>query len=100
MGDKTRMRRLAHEPTAFVRPSPSRGFLGGIAQHTNELILLCEAAGFDTVLVETVGLGQSETFVDEVVDMVVLVVPPAGGDELQVGGKPQSNPGVQANAEP
>jgi hypothetical protein len=78
------MRRLAHEPTAFVRPSPSRGFLGGIAQHTNELILLCEAAGFDHVLVETVGLGQSEVFVDEVVDVVMLIAAPGGGDELQV----------------
>ena len=83
MGDKTRMTLLSHNPRAFVRPSPSRGFLGGVAQHTNEVILLCECAGFDTVLVETVGLGQNEVLVDQVVDLVLLLLSPAGGDELQ-----------------
>ena len=83
LGDKTRMTRLSVDERAFVRPSPSRGHLGGIAQHTNDVVLLVETAGFDLVLVETVGLGQSEILVDEVVDMLVLVVPPAMGDELQ-----------------
>lgn len=83
LGDKTRMAQLSVNQNAFVRPSPTKGRLGGIAQHTNDVVLLCEAAGFDTVFVETVGLGQSEIAVDECVDMLLLVVPPANGDELQ-----------------
>lgn len=83
LGDKTRMQQLARHPGAFVRPSPTRGALGGIAEHTHDVVALCEAAGFNIVLVETVGLGQSEVAVDGVVDMLVLVAPPAGGDELQ-----------------
>ena len=83
LGDKTRMTKLGVNPRAFVRPSPTRGHLGGIAQHTNDVVLLAEVAGFDLVLIETVGLGQSEILVDQVVDMLLLVVPPAMGDELQ-----------------
>lgn len=83
LGDKTRMDVLSQHPQAFVRPSPSSGKLGGIAEHTNDVILLCESAGFDLVLVETVGLGQSEILIDEVVDVVVVVTPPQMGDELQ-----------------
>jgi LAO/AO transport system kinase len=77
------MELLSREVAAFVRPSPTRGALGGVAQHTNDVVLLCEAGGADIVLVETVGVGQSEVVVDEVVDMLLLVLPPAGGDELQ-----------------
>lgn len=77
------MEYLSNDPNAFVRPSPSRGTLGGVAQHTNDIVLLCEAAGYDIVLVESVGLGQSEIVIDDTVDMVMLLVPPAGGDELQ-----------------
>ncbi len=83
LGDKTRMETLSKLERAYVRPSPTRGALGGVAQHTNDVILLCEAAGYELVLVETVGLGQSEVLVDETVDMLMLIVPPAGGDELQ-----------------
>uniref|UniRef100_K3WLW7 AAA+ ATPase domain-containing protein n=1 Tax=Globisporangium ultimum (strain ATCC 200006 / CBS 805.95 / DAOM BR144) TaxID=431595 RepID=K3WLW7_GLOUD len=83
LGDKTRMTHLSNDPNAFVRPSPSRGTLGGVAQHTNDIVLLCEAAGYDIILVESVGLGQSEIVIDDTVDMVMLLVPPAGGDELQ-----------------
>lgn len=83
LGDKTRMEVLSNDPNAFVRPSPSRGTLGGVAQHTNDIVLLCEAAGYDIVLVESVGLGQSEIVIDDTVDMVMLLVPPAAGDELQ-----------------
>ncbi|EQC39509.1 LAO/AO transport system ATPase [Saprolegnia diclina VS20] len=83
LGDKTRMTHLSNSPDAFVRPSPTRGTLGGVAQHTNEIVLLCEACGYDIVLVESVGLGQSEIIIDDTVDMVMLLVPPAGGDELQ-----------------
>lgn len=83
LGDKTRMVELSKNQNAYVRPSPTRGILGGIAEHTNDVVLLCEAANFDIVLVETVGLGQSEIKVDDAVDMLLLVVPPAGGDELQ-----------------
>lgn len=83
MGDKTRMHQLSLEPRAFVRPSPTRGILGGVAQHTNDIVMLCEHAGYDIVLVESVGLGQSEIIIDSTVDMLLLVVPPAGGDELQ-----------------
>jgi LAO/AO transport system kinase len=83
MGDKTRMERLARDPRAFIRPSPSGGSLGGVARRTREAGLLCEAAGFDVVLVETVGVGQSEVAVADMVDCFVLVAAPGGGDELQ-----------------
>ena len=83
LGDKTRMERLAVEPNAFIRPSPSRGHLGGVARRTRETMLLCEAAGFDTVLVETVGVGQSETAVRSMVDFFLLLMIPGAGDELQ-----------------
>ncbi|HEX5365249.1 MAG TPA: methylmalonyl Co-A mutase-associated GTPase MeaB [Acidimicrobiales bacterium] len=83
MGDKTRMDRLARDPRAFVRPSPSGGTLGGVARRTREAMLLCEAAGFDVVLVETVGVGQSETVVADMVDCFLLLAAPGGGDELQ-----------------
>jgi LAO/AO transport system kinase len=83
MGDKTRMERLARDPAAFIRPSPSGGTLGGVARRTRVAALLCEAAGFDVVLVETVGVGQSETAVADMVDCFVLLAAPGGGDELQ-----------------
>jgi LAO/AO transport system kinase len=83
LGDKTRMQRLANDPNAFVRPSPSSGTLGGVARRTQETILLCEAAGFDVVIVETIGVGQSETTLAEMVDFFLLLVLPGGGDELQ-----------------
>lgn len=83
LGDKTRMERLARDPHAFIRPSPSGPTLGGVARRTCESVLLVEAAGFDVVLVETVGVGQSETAVAEMVDLLVLLVSPGGGDELQ-----------------
>jgi len=83
LGDKTRMNELARSPRAFIRPSSAGVSAGGVARRTREAILLCEAAGFDTVLVETVGVGQSETAVAEMVDMFLLILPPAGGDELQ-----------------
>ena len=82
LGDKTRMTELAKAPGAFIRPSSAGERVGGVARRTREAILLCEAAGFDTVLVETVGVGQAETAVAELVDMFVLIQPPAG-DELQ-----------------
>ena len=74
---------LSRHDDAYVRPSPSSCSLGGVARNTNEAILICEAAGFDTILVETVGVGQSETMVADMVDMFVLLVAPGGGDELQ-----------------
>ena len=83
LGDKTRMTELARSSAAFIRPSSAGDRAGGVARRTREAILLCEAAGFDTVLVETVGVGQAETAVAEIVDMFVLIVPPAAGDELQ-----------------
>jgi LAO/AO transport system kinase len=83
LGDKTRMGDLARHPAAFVRPSPAGRTLGGVARRTREAMLLCEAAGFDVVIVETVGVGQSETAVADMVDCFVLVIAPAGGDELQ-----------------
>ncbi len=83
LGDKTRMDRLAADERAFIRPSPSAGSLGGVASRTRELMLLCEAAGFDVVFVETVGVGQSETVVAEMVDCFLLVMLVGGGDELQ-----------------
>jgi LAO/AO transport system kinase len=83
LGDKTRMVRLAQEPNAFIRPSPAGTTLGGVARRTRETMLLVEAAGFDVVLVETVGVGQSETAVADMVDMFLVLVSPGGGDELQ-----------------
>jgi LAO/AO transport system kinase len=83
LGDKTRMAELARAPEAFIRPTSAGDSRGGVARRTREAILLCEAAGFDAVLVETVGVGQAETTVAEMVDMFVLILPPAGGDELQ-----------------
>lgn len=83
MGDKTRMERLSREENAFIRPSPSAGALGGVAQKTRESMLLCEAAGYDVILVETVGVGQSEYQVAAMVDFFMLLMLPGGGDELQ-----------------
>jgi LAO/AO transport system kinase len=83
LGDKTRMDRLSRDPNAFIRPSPSRSHLGGVARRTRETVTLCEAAGFDVVLIETVGVGQSETVVAEMSDLFTLLLAPAGGDELQ-----------------
>jgi LAO/AO transport system kinase len=83
LGDKTRMAELARAPEAFIRPSSAGDSRGGIARRTREAILLCEAARFDATMVETLGVGQAETAVAEIVDMFVLILPPAGGDELQ-----------------
>lgn len=83
LGDKTRMADLSRSQSAFVRPSPSSGTLGGVARRTREVMLLCEAAGFDVVIVETVGVGQSEVAVADLVDLFVLLAAPGGGDELQ-----------------
>lgn len=83
LGDKTRMPRLARAPLAYIRPSPSQTHLGGIARRSREAVALCEAAGFDVVLIETVGVGQSETVVAEISDLFLLLLAPAGGDELQ-----------------
>jgi LAO/AO transport system kinase len=83
LGDKTRMAELARHPDAFIRPTPAGGTLGGVARRTREALLLCEAAGFDLVIVETVGVGQSEVAVADLVDLFVLIASPAGGDELQ-----------------
>lgn len=83
LGDKTRMDLLSREPLAYIRPSPSRTHLGGVGRRTREAVALCEAAGFDVVLIETVGVGQSETVVAQMSDLFVLLLAPAGGDELQ-----------------
>jgi LAO/AO transport system kinase len=83
LGDKTRMARLSAEDAAFIRPSPSSGTLGGVAAKTREAMLLCEAAGFDVVLVETVGVGQSETAVCDMTDIFLALMLPGAGDELQ-----------------
>ena len=83
LGDKTRMSRLSTHPSAFIRPSPAAGTLGGVAAHTREAMLLCEAAGFDVVLVETVGVGQSETVVADMTDCLLLLALSGAGDELQ-----------------
>ena len=83
LGDKTRMEQLSREPNAFIRPSPSGGTLGGVARKTRETMLVCEAAGYDVTLVETVGIGQSETTVRSMVDFFLLVLLPGAGDELQ-----------------
>lgn len=83
LGDKTRMEQLSRNPDAFIRPSPAGTTLGGVARRTRESILLCEAAGFDVILVETVGVGQTETAVAEMTDFFLLMLLPGGGDELQ-----------------
>jgi len=83
LGDKTRMAELARHPEVFIRPTPSGGTLGGVARRTREALLVCEAAGFDIVLVETVGVGQSETAVAGMTDLFLLLLVPGGGDELQ-----------------
>jgi LAO/AO transport system kinase len=83
LGDKTRMTELAKRKEAYIRPSPAGETLGGVARRTREALLLCEAAGFDVVIVETVGVGQSETAVAEMTDMFLLLLSPAGGDDLQ-----------------
>lgn len=83
LGDKTRMERLARDPNAYIRPSPSQTQLGGVARRTRDVVALCEAAGFDVVLIETVGVGQSETIVASMSDIFLLLLAPAGGDELQ-----------------
>ena len=83
MGDKTRMNELAQHPYAFIRPSPSSGIMGGVARKTRETMLVCEAAGYDVVIVETVGVGQSETMVASMVDLFLLLMLPNAGDELQ-----------------
>ena len=83
LGDKTRMERLSVNDAAFIRPSPTSGALGGVAEHTREALLLCEAAGFDIVIVETVGVGQSETAVAGMTDLFVLLQLPNAGDDLQ-----------------
>src|SRR5690349_20925063 len=82
LGDKTRMARLSADPHAFIRPSPSSGTLGGVAAKTREAMLLCEAAGFDVILVETVGVGQSETAVADLTDFFLVLMLPGAGDEL------------------
>ncbi len=83
LGDKTRMDRLSRQPNAFIRPSPSQLHLGGVGRRTRAVVALCEAAGFDVILIETVGVGQSETMVAEMSDIFALLLAPAGGDELQ-----------------
>ncbi len=83
LGDKTRMEELGRHPDAFIRPTPGGGQLGGVARRTREAMLLCEAFGFDVVIVETIGVGQSEIAVADMVDLFILLVSPGGGDELQ-----------------
>ncbi len=83
LGDKTRMDQLARHPNAFIRPSPSQTHLGGVARRTREAVALCEAADYDVILIETVGVGQSETMVAQMTDLFILLLAPAGGDELQ-----------------
>ncbi|MCW9034783.1 MAG: methylmalonyl Co-A mutase-associated GTPase MeaB [Alphaproteobacteria bacterium] len=83
LGDKTRMEELSRNKQAFIRPSPSGGTLGGVARRTREAMLICEAAGFDVIIIETVGVGQSETAVADMVDMFLLLLVPGAGDELQ-----------------
>jgi LAO/AO transport system kinase len=83
MGDKTRMEKLSLEPQAFIRPSPSGGTLGGVARKTRETMIVCEAAGFDVIIVETVGVGQSETTVASMVDFFLVLMLAGAGDELQ-----------------
>jgi LAO/AO transport system kinase len=83
LGDKTRMEDLSRNPNAFIRPSPAGQTLGGVARRTRETMILCEAAGYDVILIETVGVGQSETAVADMTDMFLLMLLPGGGDELQ-----------------
>ena len=83
LGDKTRMETLSVNPKAFVRPSPAGKTLGGVTRRTRESLLLCEAAGYDVIIVETVGVGQSETAVSDMTDMFLLLLSPGGGDDLQ-----------------
>ena len=83
LGDKTRMETLVHNPKAFIRPSPSAGSLGGVARKTRETVILCEAAGFDVIFIETVGVGQSETAVHSMVDLFLMIQISGAGDELQ-----------------
>ncbi len=83
LGDKTRMETLVHNPDAFIRPSPSAGSLGGVARKTREAVILCEAAGFDTIFIETVGVGRSETMVHSMVDIFLMLQISGAGDELQ-----------------
>ncbi|GJP36898.1 hypothetical protein CLOM_g21360 [Closterium sp. NIES-68] len=83
LGDKTRMEKLSAHPSAFIRPTPSRGEMGGLARNTADAALLCEASGCNVLMVETVGGGQADVAVAQIVDMVLLILPPAGGDELQ-----------------
>jgi LAO/AO transport system kinase len=83
LGDKTRMEQLSRSPHAYIRPSPSKGTLGGVARRTREAMLVCEAVGFDVVLVETVGVGQSEVAVAGMVDLFLLLLAPGAGDDLQ-----------------
>jgi len=83
LGDKTRMEELSRSASAFIRPTPSSGLLGGVARRTRETIVLCEAAGYDLILVETVGVGQSELEVDRMTDLTMLLMIPGAGDELQ-----------------
>ncbi|MBL4719553.1 MAG: methylmalonyl Co-A mutase-associated GTPase MeaB [Alphaproteobacteria bacterium] len=83
LGDKTRMEALGKHPSAFIRPSPAGGTLGGVARRTREAMIVCEAAGYDVVIVETVGVGQSETAVKDLTDLFLLLLLPGGGDELQ-----------------
>jgi LAO/AO transport system kinase len=83
LGDKTRMEHLSRRPEAYIRPSPAGGTLGGVTRRSREALIVCEAAGFDVVIVETVGVGQSETRVADMTDMFLLLLLPGGGDELQ-----------------
>ena len=83
LGDKTRMDTLSRDPNAFIRPSPAGNELGGVARRTREAAILCAAAGFDMILIETVGVGQSEVMVSQMTDLFLLLMAPAGGDELQ-----------------
>ncbi|MBL7998470.1 MAG: methylmalonyl Co-A mutase-associated GTPase MeaB [Candidatus Kapabacteria bacterium] len=83
LGDKVRMPRLALHDNAFIRPSPSQGTLGGVARRTRECIIVCEAAGYDTIIIETVGVGQSETLVSSMVDVFILLLLPTAGDDIQ-----------------
>jgi LAO/AO transport system kinase len=83
LGDKTRMEHLSRQESAFIRPSPNKTLLGGVNQHTRESMLFCEAAGYDIILIETVGVGQSETEVNEMVDFLIMLQIVGGGDDLQ-----------------
>ena len=92
LGDKTRMDLLSRDPNAFIRPSPSQTHLGGVARRTREAVGLCEAAGFDIVLIETVGVGQSETVVAQISDLFVLLLAPAcGQNALEIGTSPKQD---------